>query len=124
MSITASSVFAANGEKPLLITDKDTTQNSVVCYEVFGMDCLGCQSALEKQVKKIDGVADAKASFKEKYVVIDLKPGAKVSDEEIEKHIKKANFTAVGINSSHFMWKKCIEFPQVCRITPNFHCSI
>ena len=93
ISIAAGSVFAANGEKPVLISDKDTTQNSVVCYEVFGMDCPGCQSALEKQVKKIDGVADAKASFKEKHVVIDLKPGAKVSNEEIEKRIKKANFT-------------------------------
>jgi copper chaperone CopZ len=57
------------------------------------MDCPGCQSALEKQVKKIDGVANAKASFKEKQVVIEMKPGAKVSEEEIEKRIKKANFT-------------------------------
>ena len=93
LSITASSVFAGNGDKPTLISEKDTTQSSVVCYEVFGMDCPGCQSALEKQVKKIDGVADAKASFKEKEVVIELKPDAKVSDEEIEKRIKKANFT-------------------------------
>ncbi|MGC9352238.1 MAG: heavy-metal-associated domain-containing protein [Mariniphaga sp.] len=68
-------------------------QKDSVLYEVSGMDCPGCQSTLEKQVKKIDGVADAKASFKEKQVVIELKPGAKVSDEEIEKRIKKANFT-------------------------------
>jgi len=93
MSIVASSVFAANSEQPILISEKDTTQNIVVRYEVFGMDCPGCQSALEKQVKKIDGVADAKASFKEKQVVIELNPDAKVSDEEIEKRIKKANFT-------------------------------
>jgi len=93
ISITASSVFAGNGEKPVLISEKDTTQSSIVCYEVFGMDCPGCQSALEKQIKKIDGVADAKASFKEKEVVIELKPGANVSEEEIIKRIKKANFT-------------------------------
>ena len=93
MSITASSVFAGNVEKSVLISEKDTTQSSTVCYEVFGMDCPGCQSALEKQVRKIDGVADAKASFKEKEVIIKLKPGAKVSEEEIEKRIKKANFT-------------------------------
>jgi len=74
--------------------NKDSIQqNKVIRYEVFGMDCPGCQSALEKQVKKIDGVADAKASFKEKQVVIKMKPGAKVSEEEIEKRIKKANFT-------------------------------
>jgi copper chaperone CopZ len=79
--------------KKTFIAEKDTTPNKVVCYEVFGMDCPGCQSALEKQVKKIDGVANAKASFKEKKVVIELKPDAKVSDEEIEKRIQKANFT-------------------------------
>lgn len=93
MSVTANSVFAVNKGNPVLISEKDTTQTNIVCYEVFGMDCPGCQSALEKQVKKIDGVADAKASFKEKQVVIEMKPGAKVSEEEIEKRIKKANFT-------------------------------
>jgi len=93
MSVAASSVFAANKKNPVLISKKDTTQTNVVCYEVFGMDCPGCQSALEKQVKKIDGVVDAKASFKEKQVVIEMKPGATVSEEEIEKRIKKANFT-------------------------------
>lgn len=68
-------------------------QGKVIYYEVFGMDCPGCQSALEKQVNKIEGVAGSKASFKEKQVVIELKPDARVSDEEIEKRIKKANFT-------------------------------
>lgn len=93
MNIAASSALAANSENPVLISEKDTTQANVVCYEVFGMDCPGCQSALEKQVKKIDGVANAKASFKEKQVIIEMKPGAKISEEEIEKRIKKANFT-------------------------------
>ena len=90
---SAVSVTLAENVQNSLTTEKDTTQTNIVCYEVFGMDCPGCQSALEKQVKKIDGVADAKASFKEKQVFIELKPGAKVSEEEIEKRIKKANFT-------------------------------
>ena len=94
LSLSANPVFAGDVEYETFTAEKDTTsQKNVVCYEVFGMDCPGCQSALEKQVKKIDGVAGAKASFKEKQVVIELKPGAKVSQEEIEKRIKKANFT-------------------------------
>ena len=94
LSVVSNPAFAGNLEYEAFVADKDTTsQEKVVCYEVFGMDCPGCQSALEKQVKKIDGVADAKASFKEKQVFIELKPGAKVSEEEIEKRIKKANFT-------------------------------
>ena len=93
LSSLSTSVFAEDIENPVVITEQDTIQNKIVCYEVFGMDCPGCQSALEKQVKKIEGVADAKASFKEKQVVIELKPGAEVSNEEIENRIKKANFT-------------------------------
>lgn len=72
---------------------KDTLNTNMVCYEVFGMDCPGCQSALEKQIKKIDGVAEAKASYKEKEVLITLKPDAQVKEEEILNRIKKANFT-------------------------------
>lgn len=68
-------------------------QKDSVSYEVFGMDCPGCQSALEKQVKKIDGVADASASWKKKEVVIRLKPDSSVKEEDIFDRIEKANFT-------------------------------
>ncbi|MGM0378002.1 MAG: heavy-metal-associated domain-containing protein, partial [Bacteroidota bacterium] len=94
LSAASSEAFAGNNEHQSFAVEQDSTkQHKFVNYEVFGMDCPGCQSALEKQVKKIDGVARAKASFRKKQVVIELKPDAKVSDEEIEKHIKKANFT-------------------------------
>jgi copper chaperone CopZ len=94
LTMTSTPVFAGDADHQIFAAEKDTTaQEKVVCYEVFGMDCPGCQSALEKQVKKIDGVADAKASFKEKQVVIEMKPGADISEAEIEKRIKKANFT-------------------------------
>jgi len=93
LSAFATVTFASEAVNQPITTEKDSTQNKVVSYEVFGMDCPGCQSALEKQVKKIEGVAEAKASFKEKVVVIKMKPDAEVADEEIEKRIKKANFT-------------------------------
>lgn len=92
-AIALPAAHAGGLQNEVVTTKKDTVQNKIICYEVFGMDCPGCQSALEKQVKKIEGVADAKASFKEKQVVIELKSGAEVSDSEIEKRIKKANFT-------------------------------
>jgi copper chaperone CopZ len=95
-TLTATSIeaFAGIRDHQTLSVEQDSAkQEKFVYYEVFGMDCPGCQSALEKQVNKIEGVAGSKASFKEKQVVIELKPDAKVSDEEIEKRIKKANFT-------------------------------
>ncbi len=93
VSTLSTAAFAGTIEDNFIPTQKDTTHNKEIVYEVFGMDCPGCQSGLEKQVKKIEGVADAKASFKAKEVKIELKPGAKVSDKEIEERIKKANFT-------------------------------
>lgn len=94
LALNSSNIHAKSFQTELNYIQKDSLkENTVVCYEVFGMDCPGCQSALEKQVKKIEGVADVKASFKEKEVLIKLKPGAFVSNEEIEKRIKKANFT-------------------------------
>ena len=89
---TSTVLFAENSQ--FLTIQKDSINNSnAVCYEVFGMDCPGCQSALEKQIKKIEGVAEAKASYKKKEVIITLKPDANVTEDEIYKRIKKANFT-------------------------------
>ncbi len=93
LSSASTAAFAGYLENYSTVAQEDTTKTEVVRYEVFGMDCPGCQSALEKQVEKIEGVEEAKASFKEKVVVVELKPNADVSDEEIEQRIKKANFT-------------------------------
>ncbi len=94
LSASSTGVFAENSfDRTNAIEQDSAKQIIIVTYEVFGMDCPGCQSALEKQVNKIDGVSKSSASFKEKQVIIELKPDAKVSDEEIKKRIKKANFT-------------------------------
>lgn len=62
-------------------------------YEVFGMDCPGCHGGLEKLVKKIPAVQDAKANWITKQIVITLKPGAQLNDEDIYDAIRRANFT-------------------------------
>jgi copper chaperone CopZ len=94
LSFTTTALFAHSTEGQITTNQTDSlTQKNTVCYEVFGMDCPGCQSALEKQIKKIDGVAEAKASYKNKEVVITFEPDATVKEEEIHNRIKKANFT-------------------------------
>lgn len=70
-----------------------TKEEAAVCYEVFGMDCPGCESGLEKQLKKIEGVEKAKASWERQQVVLWISDEEKVTEEEIVKRIKKANFT-------------------------------
>lgn len=93
LTVFSATAIAGSGYENDQNKNDSIQQNKVIRYEVFGMDCPGCQSALEKQVKKIDGVSEAKASWQKKQVVVTLKPDAKVKEEEITARIKKANFT-------------------------------
>ena len=64
-----------------------------VTYEVFGMDCPGCHGGLEKNLRKIPGVVDAAASWKEKRVTIRVQKGHVVPASEIQAAIERSNFT-------------------------------
>lgn len=70
-----------------------TTNLTAVTYEVFGMDCPGCHGGLEKNLKKIPGVADASANWKQQIVTIWLDGEHDVDDGQIEKAIRDSNFT-------------------------------
>jgi copper chaperone CopZ len=62
-------------------------------YEVFGMDCPGCHGGVEKLVKKIAAVAEAEANWQKKEIVVTLRPGAVLNDEDIYDAVRRANFT-------------------------------
>jgi len=62
-------------------------------YEVFGMDCPGCQGGVEKLVKKIPAVQDAKADWKKKKLTVAVRPGSDLDDEDVLDAIRRANFT-------------------------------
>ncbi|AQT68448.1 zinc/cadmium/mercury/lead-transporting ATPase [Anaerohalosphaera lusitana] len=62
-------------------------------YEVFGMDCPGCQGGVEKLLKKIPEVEDAKANWQKQRLVVTPKPGTEVTDEAVHDAIERANFT-------------------------------
>ncbi len=63
-------------------------------YEVFGMDCPGCHGGVENLVLKIPAVLDAKASWKERRLVLTVKPGQQLDDELVYDAIRRANFTS------------------------------
>ncbi len=62
-------------------------------YEVFGMNCPGCHGGLEKLVKKISAVKEAKANWQKKQLVVTTRPEAELNDEDIYDAIRRANFT-------------------------------
>ena len=62
-------------------------------YEVVGMNCPGCHGGLEKLVRKIPAVQQAVANWLNKQLVITVREGAELNDEDIYDAIRRANFT-------------------------------
>jgi copper chaperone CopZ len=62
-------------------------------YEVFGMNCPGCHGGLEKLVRKIPAIQQAEANWLKKQLVITVRPGTELNDEDIYDAIRRANFT-------------------------------
>jgi cation transport ATPase len=71
-----------------------TKDSEIRVYEVFGMDCPGCHGGLEKLVKKIPAIQQAEANWQKKQLMVSVRPGAELSDEDIYDAIRRANFTA------------------------------
>jgi len=68
-------------------------ESDTVTYTVYGMDCPGCEGGLEKQVSKISSVKYSKANWYKQELKIVVKQDSLLSLEEVEKRVKKANFT-------------------------------
>jgi cation transport ATPase len=62
-------------------------------YEVFGMNCPGCHGGLEKLVNKIPAIQQAEANWQKKQLVVTIRPGTELNDEDIYDAIRRANFT-------------------------------
>lgn len=62
-------------------------------YEVFGMDCPGCHGGVEKLVKQIPAVQQAQANWQKKELIVAVRPGYELADENVYDAIRRANFT-------------------------------
>ena len=73
---------------------KESYEDSQIhIYEVFGMDCPACASGLDKLVKKIPGVIESEANWEEKRLVVIVRPGIQLNDDDVFDAVKRANFT-------------------------------
>lgn len=80
------------GNDSLLIQKVGVVQDTLV-YKVFGMDCPGCHSALEKQVNKLNTVESSSANWINQELIIIVKKDSVVNEKKIFEMIEKANFT-------------------------------
>jgi copper chaperone CopZ len=84
--------LGCNSAEKKLVTEPIVEAGTRV-YEVFGMNCPGCHGGLEKLVKKISSVQEAKANWQKKQLVVTIRPKAELNDEDIYDAIRRANFT-------------------------------
>ncbi len=75
------------------ITPADSVVQDTMAYKVFGMDCPGCHSALEKQINKLTAVDYSVADWLNQEVMIVVKRDSVLKENELFEKIKKANFT-------------------------------
>jgi len=70
----------------------DAQQGRQIVAKVAGLACPFCVYGLEKQLKKIPGVADVHVSLGGGEAVITTKPGAEVTDAQIRDAVRRAGF--------------------------------
>lgn len=85
-------IGCASADQDMAIKSTENYETRV--YEVFGMDCPDCHGGVEKLLKKIPGIQQAQANWMKKQVVVTVRPGTELSDEDIYNAIRRANFTA------------------------------
>ncbi len=62
-------------------------------FKVYGMDCPGCASGLEKQINKIDAIKFSKANWLKQELKVVLHKDSTLNLKLLKKRIKKSNFT-------------------------------
>ena len=68
-------------------------QSDTLTFTVYGMDCPGCEGGLEKQVNKIPSIKFSNADWVKQELKIVLVQDSILNLKELEKRVKKANFT-------------------------------
>jgi len=60
---------------------------------VDGLSCAYCAYSLEKNLQKLDGVEKVEINLKDGVATLQLKEGAVLKEEVVEKTVKDAGFT-------------------------------
>lgn len=76
-----------------IMQDQNNIQSDTLKFTIYGMDCPGCEGGLEKQVYKIPAIKFSKADWVNQELRIVLVQDSTLNTKELEKRVKKANFT-------------------------------
>ena len=85
--------YTQESRKDLKQYKKENINTDTLKFTVYGMDCPGCEGGLEKQVNKIASVKFSKANWVNQELLIVMKKDSILDQSELERRVKKANFT-------------------------------
>ena len=71
-------------------------------FDVYGMHCKSCETAIEEEIKSLNGIFNVKASHN-KSNVITMYENEILSENEIKKAIKKAGYSTSKNSISQFL---------------------
>lgn len=74
-------------------TTLNKTVQDTLYYEVFGMDCPGCHSMLEKHINKLSSVQESKADWVKQQVAVVVKADSVLNENVLNQAVENANFT-------------------------------
>ena len=97
-AIPEMSVAQTNSQTDTSQQSQSGFQPDTLTYTVYGMDCPGCEGGLEKQVNKIPNVKYSKANWINQELRIVVEQDSVLNIRELEKRVKKANFTLEAEN--------------------------
>lgn len=87
------SVYSQTNSKEVVQQNENKSQSDTLIFTIYGMDCPGCEGGLEKQVNKIPAVNYSKANWVKQELIVVVRQDSTINYEELEKRVKKANFT-------------------------------
>ncbi|MEL6693656.1 MAG: heavy-metal-associated domain-containing protein [Pseudomonadota bacterium] len=93
-AIALASPLAVAQTKPAEMTQVDTTMLTV---NVKGMVCDFCARAVTKVFGKNDAVENVHVDLDNGEIHVGLKPGASLTDDEVESLVKKSGYAMVSV---------------------------
>jgi len=83
-------------------------------FSVSGMTCNACVESVTKALKGVEGVNNVKVSLKEGKAAVELKEGAKTSNDQLVKAVTKAGYKASAGKSESAKTKKTSKNDSGC----------
>jgi copper chaperone CopZ len=84
-----SSIFYTSNEKQIIVVDK--TNIKTIEYKISGMTCASCETHINHELNKLNGIVNSKTSYKNGNAIIEFDE-TKTNELEIEKAINTTGY--------------------------------